>query len=63
MKLACLRTEEGQTISLTQILMENEIEKEYEELIKEEGVSVHDKDSKLDPKQQELRRLFESIKL
>jgi hypothetical protein len=44
-------------------LKESEVELEYEKLIREEGVSVHDKDSSLNPKQLELRRLFEAIKL
>jgi hypothetical protein len=31
-------------------LQEDTIEKEYEELVSEEGHSVHDKNAKLDPK-------------
>jgi hypothetical protein len=31
-KVVCLRTEEGQTISITQVVKENEIETEYERL-------------------------------
>ena len=48
---------------MSQTIKENEIEQEYERIIKDEGVSVHEKDEKLSPKAQELRRLFESIKL
>jgi hypothetical protein len=55
--------EEGQTVSLTQVMLEHEAEVEYEKFIKEEGSSRYDKESQLDAKQQELRKLFESIKL
>ena len=55
--------EEGQTVSLTQVMLEHEAEVEYENFIKEEGSSRYDKESQLDAKQQELRKLFESIKL
>lgn len=63
LKIACLRMEEGQTVSLTQVMLEHEAEVEYEKFIKEEGGSRYDKESQLDAKQQELRKLFESIKL
>ena len=62
-KIACLRMEEGQTVNLTQTLHDHEIEKEYDQLINEEGSSVFEKEQSLDPKKQELRRLFDSIKL
>ena len=62
-KIACLRTEEGLTLSLTQTLMEHEAEREYEEFVQAEGSSVFQKEGTLDAKQQELRKLFESIKL
>ena len=51
MKIACLRTEEGQTISLTQVLKENEIEKQYEQLVREEGASMFEREGMLNPKQ------------
>jgi hypothetical protein len=63
LKIACLRMEEGQTISLTQTLLEHETERQYEEFIKEEGASIYQKENSLDAKQQELRKLFQSIKL
>ena len=44
-------------------MMEHETEREYEEFIKEEGSSMYQKEGSLDSKQQELRKLFESIKL
>ena len=34
MKIACLRMEEGQTVSLTQVMLEHEAEVEYEKFIK-----------------------------
>ncbi|CDW87885.1 UNKNOWN [Stylonychia lemnae] len=63
LKIVCLRMEEGQTISLSQVVQENEVEKEYDQLIKDEGTSVFEKERLMDPKQQELRRLFDAIKL
>lgn len=42
--------EEGQTISLVQTIKEHEIEKEYEELVREEGSNIYQKEAKLDPK-------------
>lgn len=44
-------------------MLEHEAEREYEQFIREEGTSRYDKESSLDAKQQELRKLFESIKL
>ena len=41
LKIACLRMEEGMTISLTQTIMEHEIEREYEEFIQKEGASMY----------------------
>ena len=58
LKIACLRLEEGQTVSLTQTLAEHETEREYEAFIQAEGASVYQKESTLDAKQQELRKLF-----
>eukprot|EP00347_Sterkiella_histriomuscorum_P023391 403334813 len=63
MRIACLRLDEGLTISLTQVINEHQIEKEFDLLVKEEGASVFEKESGMDPKKQELRRLFDSIKL
>ena len=51
LKIACLRMEEGQTISLTQTLQENEAEREYEAFIEQEGSSAYQKESTLDAKQ------------
>ena len=44
-------------------MLEHEAEAEYEKFIREEGTSRYEKESQLDAKQQELRKLFESIKL
>ena len=44
-------------------MMEHEIEREYEEFIAREGSSKYQKEGLLDAKQQELRKLFENIKL
>ena len=63
LKIACLRMEEGMTISLTQTLAEHEAEREYEQFVESEGTSKYAKESQLDAKQQELRKLFENIKL
>ena len=63
MKLVCLRTPDGQTLQLTQTLQQFETENKYEEFIQEEGASVHEKNQMVDPKTQELRELFQSIKL
>ena len=63
MKLVCLRTPDGQTLQLTQTLQEFDTESKYEEFIRKEGVSVHEKNEMVDPKTQELRELFQSIKL
>ena len=63
LKLACLRTPDGQSLQLTQQLKEFETETKYDEFVRREGVSVHEKSESLDPKTQELRELFQSIKL
>jgi hypothetical protein len=44
LKIACLRMEEGMTISLTQTMMEHEVEREYEEFIAKEGSSKYQKE-------------------
>ena len=62
-KVCSLRLEDGLMISLLQTMVEDEIEKEYEKIIMDEGTTAIEKEGKLDPKAQELRRLFESIKL
>ena len=62
-KLVCLKTPDGQTLQLTQTLKEFETEAKYEEFVRKEGVSVHEKNEMVDPKTQELRELFQSIKL
>ena len=63
MRLACLRTPDGQILQLTQQLKEFATEAKYEDFVRREGVSVHAKNETLDPKTQELRELFQSIKL
>jgi hypothetical protein len=50
LKIACLRMEEGMTISLTQTMMEHEVEREYEEFIAKEGSSKYQKEGQLDAK-------------
>lgn len=45
LKIACLRMEEGMTISLTQTMMEHEVEREYEDFIAQEGSSKYQKES------------------
>jgi hypothetical protein len=45
------------------VLQENPVEAEYEKFIKEHGASALDKESGLDEKTQEIRKLFESIRL
>jgi hypothetical protein len=44
LKIACLRMEEGMTISLTQTMLEHEVEREYEEFIAKEGSSKYQKE-------------------
>ena len=70
LKIACLKLEEsggtgggGPTIALTQKLQEFEEEKEYEKLIREHGASELEKESMLDPKEQEVRKILNSLKL
>lgn len=45
-----MRMEEGQTISLTQLMKENLVEKEFDEFINEEGASALEKEGTMDPK-------------
>ena len=48
---------------MSQQLREFETEAKYEAFVRKEGVSVHEKNDSVDPKTQELRELFQSIKL
>ncbi len=62
-RIACLRTPDGQSIALTQQLKVDELEAKYEEFVRKEGASAFEKEQTLSPKMQELRQLFDSIKL
>jgi hypothetical protein len=37
-------------VSITQVIQEHEIEKEYEQMVQEEGASVYQKEMQMDPK-------------
>ena len=58
LKIACLRTPDGQTLQLTQTLQEFKTEQKYEDFIREEGATMQEKEQTLDPMTQELRHLF-----
>ena len=62
-KLCCFRTQCGLSVTLLEVLQPDETELEYEKFIKEHGASSLEKEAGLDEKQQELRKLFDSIKL
>ena len=50
MKVACLRTSCGLTLSIHQVLKQDTTEFDYEQLVKRDGGSVMEKDESLDAK-------------
>ena len=63
LKIACLNTECGLSVSVQQVLQSNPNEEEYEKFTQEHGASALEKEKTVDVKTQEIRKLFSSIKL
>ena len=58
LKIACLRTECGLSVSVQQVLQANPDEEEYEKFTQEHGASALEKEKTVDVKTQEIRKLF-----